>query len=70
MLLAFVVFLLLLEIKMRRLLFKTDVAVYLLSWCPAGAKTSEEESLPVLTIDAKTASDHLEIKPKSCSARK
>lgn len=44
-----------------------DVAVYLFSWCPAGAKTSEEGLLPVLIIDAKTTSDYLEMKPKSCS---
>lgn len=56
-----------LETKMRRLLYKMDVAVCLFSWCPAVAKTSEEELLPVQVIDGKTISDHLEVKPKSCT---
>jgi len=44
-----------------------DVALCLSSWCPAVAETSGEELIPVQGIDGGTASNHLEIKPKSCT---
>jgi len=50
-----------------RLLYKMDVALCLSSWCPAVAETSGEELIPVQGIDGGTASNHLEIKPKSCT---